>query len=105
MPIKVFTTIDGLCPFGQGIPIDSAGCRKCKYFYRTGTATFFWCKHPQPEPIEPKLNESVPIQPEIVPKPKKRVPKTTKTGTEPKKRGRPKKKADSKPNKGRKTKK
>ena len=110
MPIKIFITIDGPCPFGTGNAIDSPGCRKCKHFYRTGTATFFWCKHPEQavpkkaEPV-PEQIESVPQTPEIVPKPRKSVPKSTKTGTQPKKRGRPKKKADSKPNKGRKTKK
>lgn len=62
MPIKIFTTIDGPCPFGTGQAIDSPGCRKCQHFYRTGTATFFWCSHPveeKPTRGRPKKSENV----------------------------------------------
>jgi len=68
MPTKVFTTIDGLCPFGKKVMIDSPTCRSCEYFYRMGTGTFFWCNNP-----------------------------VQKSGTEPKKRGRPPGKAKNKP--------
>lgn len=74
MPTKVFTTLGGLCPFGRGIEIDSLQCRRCPYYYRTGTAMFFWCNHP---------GESVPKSAEPV----------KKTG----KRGRPAKKAENRP--------
>ena len=46
MPTKIFTILGGNCPFGRGCDIDSLSCRKCEHFYRTGTGTFFWCKHP-----------------------------------------------------------
>ena len=46
MPTKIFTTIDGKCPFGRNCAIDSTECRKCEWFYRAGTAMFFWCRHP-----------------------------------------------------------
>ena len=46
MPTKVFTLMGGSCPFGKGCAIDSPSCRQCPHFYRTGTGTFFWCKHP-----------------------------------------------------------
>ncbi len=57
MPTKIFTTIIGPCPFGMGCAIDSTTCRQCPFFFRMGTATFFWCKHPTPAPapaISPK---------------------------------------------------
>lgn len=95
MPTKVFTTIDGLCPFGKKVMIDSPGCRSCEHFYRIGTETFFWCTHPV---------ESVPKMPESVPKTRKTVPKATKDVPKTKKRGRPAKKAISKPVKTRKKK-
>lgn len=44
MPTKIFTTITTPCPFGKKTDIDSPACRSCEHFYRTGTATFFWCK-------------------------------------------------------------
>lgn len=89
MPIKIFTTIDGPCPFGTGHAIDSTGCRKCQYFYRTGTAMFFWCSHPVEQKLENvrKSNKSVSKTAQSVPKTRKSVPKTTKTGTRIKKRG------------------
>ena len=46
MPTKVFTLMGGGCPFGKECEIDSPSCRKCQWFYRTGTGTFFWCNHP-----------------------------------------------------------
>ena len=78
MPIKIFTTIDGPCPFGTGHAIDSPGCRKCQHFYRTGTATFFWCKHPveQAKPKRGRPKKSEPVKP---------VVKTKKRGERPKK--------------------
>ena len=92
MPIKIFTTISGKCPFGKGCEIDSLPCRRCEWFYRTGTAMFFWCSHPAPE-----KPQSIPTTPE-------RVPETKKTGMEPKKRGRPPGKAQKRPVNGRKKK-
>ena len=49
MPTKIFTTIDGQCPFGRPCQTDSKECRKCEHYYRAGTGTFFWCKHPDGE--------------------------------------------------------
>lgn len=46
MMTKIFTVLGGRCPFGCNCEIDSTECRKCEHFYRVGTATFFWCKHP-----------------------------------------------------------
>lgn len=69
MPTKIFTTIDGNCPFGKKTKIDSQSCRTCNFYYRAGTAMFFWCGHPV-KPTKPE-----------------RVPETTKTGTRTKKRG------------------
>lgn len=63
MPTKIFTTISGLCPFGKKIMIDSTGCRSCEHFYRMGTATFFWCRHPieeVPEIAQPKRKRGRP---------------------------------------------
>lgn len=63
MPTKIFTTISGLCPFGKKIMIDSTGCRSCEHFYRMGTATFFWCRHPieeAPEMTQPKRKRGRP---------------------------------------------
>ena len=57
MPIKIFTTIDGPCPFGTGCAIDSSGCRKCEWYFRQGTGTFFWCKHPPGAASKPKNKE------------------------------------------------
>jgi len=77
----------GGCPFGKGCEIDSPSCRKCQWFYRTGTGTFFWCNHPDGQ----KRAEAPQKAPEIE-QPKR-------------KRGRPPGKAKIKPNKTRKTKK
>ena len=79
MPTKVFTLMGGGCPFGKGCEIDSPSCRKCQWFYRTGTGTFFWCNHP----IEQKPAEIAQKAPEIE-QPKR-------------KRGRPPGKATKKP--------
>lgn len=87
MPTKIFTTVGGLCPFGRGIEIDSAGCRRCEYFYRTGTATFFWCRHPQAE----KPAEIVPQSVEGVPMKKKRGRKPVKAAKKPVKGRKPQK--------------
>lgn len=77
MPIKIFTTIDGPCPFGTGHAIDSPGCRKCQHFYRTGTAMFFWCSHPVDEkPKRGRLKKAEQAKP---------VPKSKKRGQTPKK--------------------
>ena len=60
MPTKVFTLLGGGCPFGKGCEIDSPSCRKCQWFYRAGTGTFFWCSHPieqKPAQIEQKAQE------------------------------------------------
>lgn len=59
MPIKIFTTIDGNCPFGKGHAIDSQACRKCEYYHRAGTGMFFWCKHPIKQDIKPVVEETV----------------------------------------------
>lgn len=78
MPTKVFTILGGKCPY-RGCDFDSQTCRTCQYFYRTGTATFFWCNHP--------------IEAEAAPKPKK-----TPEPEQPKrKRGRPPGKATKRP--------
>ena len=79
MPTKVFTLMGGGCPFGKGCEIDSPSCRKCQWFYRTGTGTFFWCNHP----IEQKPAKIARKAPEIA-QPKR-------------KRGRPPGKATKKP--------
>lgn len=50
----------GGCPFGKGCEIDSPSCRKCQWFYRSGTGTFFWCNHPieqKPAEIAQKATE------------------------------------------------
>lgn len=85
MPIKIFTLLGGNCPFGRNCAIDSQSCKTCKFFYRAGTGTFFWCSHPQ-EPAKAERKA-----PEIV--------------QEKRKRGRPPGKAAKKPVKRRKTKK
>ena len=46
MPTKVFTMMGGGCPFGKGCEVDTPACRRCEFFYRAGTGTFFWCRHP-----------------------------------------------------------
>lgn len=64
MPTKIFTTIDGQCPFGRKCAIDSQECRKCEWFYRAGTAMFFWCRHPVTQEKEraPKKMEQKPAE-------------------------------------------
>ena len=86
MPTKIFTILGGGCPFGRGCDIDSPSCRKCEHFYRTGTGTFFWCKHPDGQ----KRVEIAQKAPEITQKaPEIAQPK--------RKRGRPPGKATKKP--------
>ena len=86
MPTKIFTILGGGCPFGRGCDIDSPSCRKCEHFYRTGTGTFFWCKHPDGQ----KRVEIAQKAPEIAQKaPEIAQPK--------RKRGRPPGKATKKP--------
>lgn len=69
----------GKCPFGKGCDIDTESCRKCEWYYRAGTGTFFWCRHP----IEQKAQVIEQKAPEIE-QPKR-------------KRGRPPGKATKKP--------
>ena len=114
MPTKIFTTITGKCPFGCEPVIDSPGCRQCRYFYRAGTATFFWCNHPptkaaasvlkKPRSV-PKTTESVPKTTESVPIAPEAVPDTPAIRAKPRKRGRPAVEAKIKPVQARKTKK
>lgn len=54
MATKVFTTMGGPCPYGRGCERDSMNCRKCDYYYREGTGTFFWCDHPAQKQPTPK---------------------------------------------------
>lgn len=77
----------GQCPFDKGCEIDSSSCRKCQWYYRVGTGTFFWCNHPKED--EPKEYLDKPPQ----------APETKR------KRGRPPGKAAKKPVKRPKTKK
>ena len=91
MPTKIFTILGGNCPFGRGVEIDSAKCRECSNYYRAGTGTFFWCKHP----AKPKPKAEAP----------KAVPKAQEAPQEKRKRGRPPGKAAKKPVKRTKTKK
>lgn len=63
MPTKIFTTLGGACPFGEGPEIDSLKCRNCEYYWRIGTGTFFWCLHPvqqQPAPEPEKRKRGRP---------------------------------------------
>lgn len=69
---KIFTVSGGECPNGLGHKIDSPNCRKCRYYFRQGTGTFFfWCNFPQ------KQEENSP-KPEEKPKRRGR-PRTKKT--------------------------
>lgn len=86
MPTKVFTVMGGVCPFGNGCEIDSQSCRKCQWFYRAGTGTFFWCNHP----IEQKQAEIERKSAEI----ERKAPEIAQTK---RKRGRPPGKAIKKP--------
>lgn len=45
MPTKIFTTLGGKCPH-NGCEFESESCKRCQWFYRAGTGTFFWCNHP-----------------------------------------------------------
>lgn len=90
----------GGCPFGKGCEIDSPSCRKCQWFYRTGTGTFFWCRHPE------RANEMTTTKAaEFEKKPSGTPGRKYLKGQTGKKRGRPAKKAENKPISGRKTKK
>ena len=88
MPTKIFTTIGGNCPFGRKCAVDSTECRKCEWFYRTGTATFFWCRHPEDQK-KPKTDSKKPAPLIADPVKKHRAKKTQKPEAEKKKRGRP----------------
>lgn len=101
MMTKIFTVISGPCPFGCGCDIDSSTCRRCEWFYRAGTATFFWCRHP----VEQKPAEIEHKSPKIARSSKKIARKAPETEQPKRKRGRPAKKAENKPIKGRKNKK
>lgn len=97
MPTKIFTTIDGKCPFGRDCAIDLTECRKCEWFYRNGTAMFFWCRHPvtpemerKPKKMERKRAETERKAPETeqVKRKRGRPPgKSTNPGTPKRKRG------------------
>ena len=93
MPTKVFTTLGGKCPYKK-CDFDSQTCRTCQYFYRTGTATFFWCNHP----IEQDSAG-------IVQNPRKIAQKAPEIEQPKRKRGRPPGKATKKPVKRKKIKK
>lgn len=62
MPTKIFTTIEAECPFGKGVKIDSSVCRSCPEYFRQGTGTFFWCRHPVPEVEPPKRKRGRPAK-------------------------------------------
>lgn len=82
MLTKIFTTISGSCPFGRGCAIDSTECRKCEHFYRVGTATFFWCRHPQEGTKDPEPAKVDPVKKDTAkptkPKSRKAEPKRKK---------------------------
>lgn len=99
MPTKIFTVMGGQCPFGRGCEIDSATCRKCEWFYRIGTATFFWCNHPV------KVNAPSDVPLDAPPMRKRIARKVPKLDPPKKKRGRPAKKSQKRPVTARKTKK
>lgn len=75
MPTKIFTLTNDKCPFGCGHAIDSQGCRSCQWYFRAGTGTFFWCKHPE------GVVENAPS----LPKAKRRHPETLRKPGRPKK--------------------
>ena len=103
MPIKIFITLGGVCPFGLGCDRDSLKCRQCRYYYRTGTGTFFWCNHPVEQnsaEIEQKTRKIARETPKIAqPKRKRGRPpgKTAKTKKKTTKKGRPVTKAILRP--------
>lgn len=84
---------DSVCPY-TGNAIDSPACRQCRDFFKAGTYTFIWCKHPDEPAAAPVKKKAV-----SVPQSERRKP------------GRPKKeqaktgKRKISPNKTRKTKK
>lgn len=47
----------GGCPFGKGCEVDTPACRRCEFFYRAGTETFFWCRHPYEKAKEQSATE------------------------------------------------
>lgn len=65
MPTKIFTTIDGPCPFGRGCQTDSKECRTCENYYRNGTGTFFWCKAATPGLDAPKKKRGRPRKEDV----------------------------------------
>lgn len=44
---------NAVCPF-TGNAIDSPACRQCRDFFKAGTNTFIWCKHPEPTAVQPE---------------------------------------------------
>lgn len=83
----------GGCPFGKGCEVDTPACRRCEFFYRAGTGTFFWCTHPTRE------------VPKIAREPAKIARKAPEIEQPKRKRGRPPGKATKKAVNKRKTKK
>lgn len=65
MPTKIFTTIDGKCPFGRECQTDSKECRKCENYYRNGTGMFFWCKAATPGLDAPKKKRGRPRKEDV----------------------------------------
>lgn len=49
----------GGCPFGKGCEVDTPACRRCEFFYRAGTGTFFWCRHPDERAKEQAVTEEI----------------------------------------------
>lgn len=43
----------GKCPF-TGKDIGTVACSNCEWYFKQGTETFIWCKHPE-EPQERKI--------------------------------------------------
>ena len=65
MPTKIFTTIDGKCPFGRECQTDSKECRMCENYYRNGTGMFFWCKAETPGKEAPKKKRGRPRKEDV----------------------------------------
>jgi len=65
MPTKIFTTIDGPCPFGRKCQTDSKECRTCENYFRNGTGTFFWCKAATPGLDAPKKKRGRPRKTDV----------------------------------------
>ena len=96
MPTKIFTILGGDCPFGRKCAIDSPSCRQCPHFYRAGTGTFFWCKHPDAQ--KPVEIEHKPVEIEQEKRKRGRPPgKSNKTRKSTAKKGRTPKKAILRP--------